>query len=117
MKFIFINSRQAVENMLALAAISACRLYWLVYVGRCETSLRADQLFHPKEWPAVYVYLNEPIPLEPPAVNEVIKRIAMLGGYKPDHYSEPPGLKTMWIGYQQFTVAANMYQQMLSTKT
>ena len=45
-------------------------------------------------------------------LSEVILRIARLGGYKFTKKGQPPGIKTMWIGFQQFTIAAQMYRNM-----
>jgi hypothetical protein len=102
--------------LLVLASISACRLYWLIYVGRTEASIKADQLFEEFEWKAVYVYFNEPIPEECPSISEIILKIARLGGYKANKHAGPPGIKSMWIGYQQLTVATQVYRNM-SSKT
>lgn len=110
------TSKEAIKKLLVLSSISACRLYWLIYIGRAEDSIKADQLFEEFEWKALYVYFNEPIPKECPTVSEVMLKIARLGGYKDTKWSTPPGIKTIWAGYQQFTVAAQMYRNM-SRKT
>lgn len=110
------SSKQAIETALIMAAISACRLYWLIYVGRVENTLQVSNLFAEHEWKSVYVYLNEPIPKEIPFLSEVILKIACLGGYKPRKGASPPGIKTMWIGFQKFSVASVMYHNM-SRKT
>ena len=109
-------SRETIENLMIMAPISACRLYWLIYIGRTEVDIKADQLFEDFEWKAIYVYFKEKIPQECPVLSEVILRIARLGGYKPTKKGQPPGIKTMWIGFQQFTIVAQMYRNM-STKT
>ncbi len=83
-------------------------------MGRSEASIKADQLFEEFEWKAIYVYFKEKIPNECPVLSEVILRIARLGGYKLTKQGKPPGIKTLWIGYQQFTVAAQMYRNMSS---
>ncbi len=110
------TSKETIKNLLILSSISACRLYWLIYIGRTEASIKADQLFEEFEWKAVYVYFNEPIPNECPTISEVMLKIARLGGYKETKWAKPPGIKTIWIGYQQFTIAAQMYRNM-SRKT
>lgn len=110
------TSKEAIKKLLILSSISACRLYWLIYIGRTEASIKADQLFEEFEWKAIYVYFNEPIPSECPSVSEVMLKIARLGGYKDNKWTNPPGIKTIWIGYQQFTIAAQMFRNM-SRKT
>lgn len=110
------SSLQTIENLLIMACISACRLYWLIYVGRSEPSIKADQVFEEFEWKAIYVFFKEKIPDEVPVLSEVILKIAKLGGYKQTQKTTQPGIKTMWIGFQHFTIAAQMYRNM-SRKT
>lgn len=105
-------SRETIQNLIIMASISACRLYWLIYIGRASEDIKADQLFEDFEWKAIYVYFKEKIPQEVPVLSEVILRIARLGGYKITKKGQPPGIKTMWIGFQQFTIAAQMYRNM-----
>jgi hypothetical protein len=109
------TSRQAVENILTLAAISACRFYWILYVGRHDHDSKANRLFEPYEWEALYTYFKEPLPLDMPRVADVVQQIARLGGYKARKHDGPPGIKTLWLGFQQFTPIANMYQTMTLT--
>lgn len=110
------SSREAIINFLVLASISACRLYWLVYVGRTEAEISADTLFEEFEWKSVYVYFNEPIPSKAPTIAVTMQYIARLGGYKPSKKALPPGIKTFWTGFQVFTPIAQMFRNM-SRKT
>ena len=110
-------SVSAIKNALVMASISACRLYWLIFSGRVEKELKADKFFKEYEWKSIYIYFKEPIPHEAPMLAEIINKIARLGGYKPTKKSKPPGVKTMWLGFQAFSVAAEMYHNILSTKT
>jgi hypothetical protein len=110
-------SRAAIENALTMISISACRLYWLIYVSRVDKVAKANSVFKDYEWKAIYIYFKEKIPPEPPPLSDVILQIARLGGYKHKKNATPPGIKTMWIGFQSFNVAAEMYNSILSTKT
>ena len=110
-------SLSAIKNALVMASISACRLYWLIFSGRIEHELKADKFFEEYEWKCLYIYFKEPIPSEIPRLAEVINKIARLGGYKPNKKNKLPGIKTMWLGFQAFSVAAEMYYSILSTKT
>jgi len=110
------SSKEAIKNLLVLASISGCRLYWLIYIGRTEVSVKADKLFEEFEWKSLYVYFGEPIPKESPTIAQAVLMIARLGGYKHSKHSSPPGIKSMWIGYQQLSVAAQVYRN-ISIKT
>ena len=111
------SSRQAIENALTMASISACRLYWMIYVGRVSDTISADCIFKDYEWKCLYIYFKEPIPNEVPPLSDIILRIAKLGGYKHRKDAKPPGVKIMWLGLRGLTFAAEMYKNILSTKT
>ena len=108
------SSKQAIENLLTMALISACRLYWIIYVGRNKDCVMANHLFESFEWQALYVYFGEKIPGKCPKLSEILLKIARMGGYKPTSKNSPPGIKTMWYGFQQFIIATQMYRNMSS---
>ena len=64
-----------------------------------------------------YIVLKEPIPDKPPALAEIILQIARMGGYKVQKASAPPGVKSMWLGFQALNIASEMYKNILSIKT
>jgi hypothetical protein len=110
------SSRETIINALIMASISACRLYWIIFTGRVEENIKASDLFSELEWKSVYVFFKEKIPLATPPLKEVILRIAKLGGYKASKGTKLPGIKTMWLGWQKFTVIAEMYESVCQLK-
>lgn len=108
------SSKQAIENLLTMASISACRLYWIIYVGRNKECVMANHLFESFEWQALYIYFGEKVPAECPKLSDILLKIARMGGYKPTSKNSPPGIKTMWHGFQQFIIATQMYRNMSS---
>jgi len=111
------SSRQAILSAMALLSISACRLYWIIYVGRVDPECKADALFAEYEWKTPYIYLKEPTPEQPPQLTEVIIQIARMGGYKVQKKAPPPGIKSMWLGFQALGIASEMYKNILSRET
>jgi hypothetical protein len=111
------SSRKAIITALSLISLSACRLYWIIYVGRVDPECKADELFNEYEWKSPYIFLKEPIPDKPPALAEIILQIARMGGYKMQKASAPPGVKSMWLGFQALNIASEMYKNILSIKT
>lgn len=111
------SSLSSIKTALVMSSISACRLYWLIFSGRVEKELKADKFFKEYEWKSLYIYFKEPIPCETPTLKEVIYKIAQLGGYKSSKNGKPPGIKIMWLGFQAFSITAEMYHSILSTKT
>ena len=107
------SSKETILNMLAMAAISACRLYWLIFIGRAENSIKANEVFEEFEWKAAYIYFKKSPPKEIPSVADVVALIARMGGFK-GKKKKLPGTKTLWIGYQKLTVAAEMLKNINS---
>ena len=44
---------------------------------------------------------NKPSSSAPPSLNEVVRRVAMLGGFLARKGDGEPGVKTIWIGLQR----------------
>ena len=82
---------------------AAMRLIGALLAEKYEEWQTMAKYFEDFEWKAIYIYFKEKIPKECPVLSEVILRIARLGGHKKTKNGQPPGIKTMWIGFQQFT--------------
>lgn len=68
--------------------------------------LEAELLFEPEEWQAAYLLMKKPALKEAPRLNEVVRLIAMLGGFLGRKGDGEPGVKTIWQGLQQVTTFA-----------
>ena len=69
--------------------------------GKVSPDLPASLMFDPDEIKAAYVLTNKPSPSAPPSLNEVVRRVAMLGGFLARKGDGEPGVKTIWIGLQR----------------
>lgn len=90
-----------VELALALYMVVSWRLARLARFGRTHPDLTADSLFSEEEWKGAYWLAKIPAPTQPPSVREVIRRIAMLGGFLGRKADGEPGVKTLWLGLQR----------------
>ena len=83
----------------ALYAIVAWRILYLVHLGRSVPQLSCAALLDPDEWKAVWVVTKRQAPPRaPPALQEMIRLIARLGGYKGRKGDGEPGPQAMWQG-------------------
>ena len=89
------------ERALALFMIVAWRVNRLMRLGRLCPDLEAELLFEPGEWQAAFILNKKKPPKVPPKLNEVIRLIAMLGGFLARKGDGEPGVKTIWIGLQR----------------
>ena len=58
-------------------------------------------MFDPDEIKAAYVLTHKALPMLPPRLNDVVRRVAMLGGFLARKGDGEPGAKTIWIGLQR----------------
>lgn len=88
-------------NCLAVYSIVAWKIMYLCRLGRECPDLDCEVVFEPSEWKSVFMTVrNAELPSTPPTLNEIIRMIAMLGGYV-DRTSTEPGPQTLWLGLQR----------------
>jgi len=90
-----------IERALALFMVVSWRIARLMQLGRTCPDLPASLMFAPDEIKAAYVLTNKPLPSAPPSLNEVVRRVAMLGGFLARGRGGEPGVKTIWIRLQR----------------
>jgi hypothetical protein len=90
-----------IELALAVYMVVAWRLARLVRLGRTHPELAANSLFTDEEWKGAYILAKKPVPKTTPTLREVIRQIAMLGGFLGRKGDGEPGVKTLWLGFQR----------------
>jgi hypothetical protein len=87
------------ELALAIYLVVAWRLAHLVRLGRVHPDLPASEVFDRIEWQTAWLLAEKAPPKKTPTVREVIRRIAMLGGFLARKGDGEPGVKTLWQGF------------------
>lgn len=83
------------ELAIALYLVVAWRIGFLMWLGRTCPDLEAELLFDRDEWQAAFILNKRKLPTTPPRLNEVIRLIAMLGGFLARKGDGEPGVKTI----------------------
>lgn len=96
-----LGSAGKIELALAVYMVVSWRLARLVRLGRTHPDLDDTLLFTDEEWKGAYILAKKPVPKTPPTIREVIRRIAMLGGFLGRKSDGEPGVKTLWLGFQR----------------
>lgn len=94
-------SIEKLERALAVYLVVAWRIARLMRLGRSCPDLDAELLFERDEWQAAYLLQKKTVPKKPPRLNEVVRLIAMLGGFLARKGDGEPGVKTIWQGLQR----------------
>ena len=87
------------EVALAIYLVVAWRLAHLVRLARDQPDLPASEVFDRIEWQAAWLLAEKAPPKKTPTVREVVRRIAMLGGFLARKGDGEPGVKTLWQGF------------------
>ncbi|WP_429349622.1 IS4 family transposase [Paraburkholderia sp. Clong3] len=90
-----------IQRALALFMVVAWRIARLMRLGRTCPELDAQLLFEPDEWRAAFILNRKTPPDTPPCLNEVVRLVAMLGGFLARKGDGEPGVKTIWQGLQR----------------
>ena len=86
------------ERALALFVVMSWRIARLMRRGcNCPDS-PASLLFDPDEIKAAYVLTQKPLLVLAPRLDEMGRRVAMLGGFPARKGDGEPGVKTIWLG-------------------
>jgi len=94
-------SMKRIERALAMFMVVSWRIAHLMRLGRTCPDLPAELFFDADEIKAAYVLTKKPPPTTPPRLNEVVRRVAMLGGFIGRKGDGEPGVKTIWLGLQR----------------
>jgi len=90
-----------IERALVLFVIVSWRIARLMRVGRTCQEMPSSPVFDADEIKAVYVMNQQKLPESPPRMSDVIRRIAMLGGFLTRRGDGEPGVKKIWLGLQR----------------
>lgn len=90
-----------IERALALYMVVSWRIGRLMRLGRTCPDLPAELAFDPDEIKAAHILNKKPLPQTEPRLNEVIRLVAMLGGFLGRKGDGEPGVKAIWLGLQR----------------
>ena len=77
-----------------MSGISASDIRWRWGLSKC------GRFYRFLRWPARYILAKKPIPKTSPILRDLIRQIAMLGGFLGRKGDGEPGAKNLWLGFQ-----------------
>ena len=109
-----LKDAESLQKAIALYSMAAFRVMQLVYESRHHPEVSCTVVLTKAQWQTLYMLIHNSnqLPKKPPSLQQVIMWIGKLGGHLGRKSDGPPGLKTVWQGYQQLCHAASVYELM-----
>ena len=109
-----LKTAESLQKAIMVYSMAAFRVMQLVYAGRHHPQVNCEVVLTKAQWLTLYMLIhnNNQIPREPPSLQQAVMWIGKLGGHLGRKGDGPPGLKTVWRGYQQLCTAASVYELM-----
>jgi hypothetical protein len=111
-----LKEAERLQKAITVYSLAAFRIMQLVYESRHHPEISCEAVLTKPQWVTLYMLINAStqIPSQPPSLQQAVKWIGRLGGHLGRKSDGPPGLKTVWLGYQQLCHAASVYELMTS---
>lgn len=109
-----LKDAERLRKAIAVYSMAAFRVMQLVYESRHHPEISCEVVLTKSQWATLYMLMhgNNQIPEQPPSLQQAVMWIGRLGGHLGRKSDGPPGLKTVWLGYQQLCHAASVYELM-----
>jgi len=109
-----LKDAESLQKAIAVYSMAAFRVMQLVYESRHHPEVNCEVVLTKAQWQTLHmlIYNNNQIPKRPPSLQQAVMWIGKLGGHLGRKSDGPPGLKTVWQGYQQLCHAASVYELM-----
>lgn len=102
----------SLQKAIAVYSMAAFRVMQLVYESRHHPEVSCEVVLTKAQWQTLYmlIHSSNQIPKKPPSLHQAVMWIGKLGGHLGRKSDGPPGLKTVWQGYQQLCHASSVYE-------
>ena len=102
----------SLQKAIHVYSLAAMRIMQMVYQSRVTPHQSCEVVLTKEQWIVLYMLIHKKgdIPAKPPTLGEAVEWIGKLGGHLGRKCDGPPGLKTIWLGYQRICDAAHVYE-------
>ena len=107
-----LKQASSLQKAIHVYSLAAIRIMQMVYQSRITPGLSCEVVLTKEQWIVLYMLIHKKgaIPSKPPSLGEAVEWIGKLGGHLGRTSDGPPGLKTVWLGYQRVCDAVNIYE-------
>ncbi len=108
---LYLQTAERLLNALACYELIAWRILYGTRLGQACPDLPCTVVFTPAEWEAVYLIYHDTLPAVPPTLQTLLHLVARGGGFVGRAGDGPPGIQTVWLGFQRAHDYALAYQR------
>lgn len=107
-----LKQSSSLQKAIHVYSIAAMRIMQLVYQSRATPKVSCEVVLTKEQWAVLYMLIHKTpvLPAQPPTLGEAVAWIGKLGGHLGRKSDGPPGLKTVWLGYQRVCDASSIYE-------
>jgi hypothetical protein len=107
-----LKQASSLQKAIALYSIAGFRIMQMVYQSRAYPDISCKLVLTEAQWKVLYMLIHQSskIPQNAPTLSEAVMWMGQLGGHLGRKSDGPPGLQTVWLGYQRICDAANVYE-------
>lgn len=108
----------SLQKAIGIYSLAAFTVMQLVYQSRHHPDVSCEVVLTKAQWITLYMLIHDrnEMPQKPPSLHQAVMWIGRLGGHLGRKSDGPPGLKAVWLGYQQLCTAASVYELMNNEK-
>jgi hypothetical protein len=109
-----LKKAESLMKAVAVYSLAAFNIMQLTYQSRETPDASCEVVLNRQEWQTLYIlkHKTNKLPGQPPTLKQATSWIAQMGGYLARNGDGPPGLKTVWSGYEALLQAVVLYEIM-----
>jgi hypothetical protein len=107
-----LKKAESLMKAVAVYSLAAFNIMQLTYQSRQTPDVSCETVLTRQQWETLYMlkFKTNKLPNQPPNLQEATKWLAQMGGYLARKSDGPPGLKTIWLGYESLLQAVALYE-------
>lgn len=106
-----LKQAESLKKAIVMYSLAGFKIMQMTYQSRETPDISCEVVLSKVEWQALYIRIHKTteLPQTPPTLHQAAMWIGKLGGHLGRKSDGPPGLKTMWRGYQELTSFLEIY--------
>jgi hypothetical protein len=107
-----LKKAESLMKAAAIYSLAAFNIMQLTYQSRETPDVSCEIVLKRQQWEALYMlkFKTNKLPDQPPTLLEATMWLAQMGGHLGRKNDGPPGLKTVWLGYESLLQAVALYE-------